>query len=368
MQFLRNRCQLWGPTLGLLLFALLSVSRADSQSLGVEPPPTFFANLRGTVTDQVTGLPLPGARVLVPDLSLSTLTDSAGRFAWDALPLVYPIFTTTITITASGYGAWTIQNVRLLAADTLSLTAALAGSPTLIVQPPPISEDASARTGGYSTGESHPCLARHGRRQTCPDTSLAADQSNVPPPLTIRVRVTGWPYCDTSLPYTVQTLDFRDYVKHVLPNEWGASWPAESLKAGALAARMYAWYQVARGGKWPDADVYDSTCDQVYRSNISYASTDAAVDAIWSWRLMKDNLLVAAYYRAYYTQCQDAGLDGRCMGQWDSKWMADGGATWDQILYNFYPGSTLSLAPPNVAVAPPPVWLRQKLFLALVSR
>ncbi len=78
---------------------------------------------------------------------------------------------------------------------------------------------------------------------------------------------------------------------------------------------MYAWYQVARGGKWFDADVYDSTCDQVYRPNIAYASTNAAVDAIWAWRLMKDNLLVATYYRAYYSQCEGAAWPG---GAWGS--------------------------------------------------
>ncbi len=56
------------------------------------------------------------------------------------------------------------------------------------------------------------------------------------------------------------------------------------------------------------------------------------------------------------------------MGQWDSKWLADAGSTWDQILTTFYSGATLSLAPPNIGLAPPPLWLRQKLFLPLVWR
>ncbi len=153
----------------------------------------------------------------------------------------------------------------------------------------------------------------------------------------------------------MQTLDFRDYVKHVLPNEWGASWKRESLRAGAMAVKMYAWYQIARGGKWPDADVYDSTCDQVYNPNIAYASTNAAVDDTWNWRLMQGTQLVAAYYRAYYTQCEDAGLAGNCMGQWDSKWMADAGSTWQQILTAFYANATISPVPPQVVVPAPPV-------------
>ena len=161
-------------------------------------------------------------------------------------------------------------------------------------------------------------------------------------PAQIRIRVTGYPYCDTDRPYTVETVDFNYYVKHVLPNEWINSWPAESLRAGAMAVKMYAWYWVALGGKWPDADVYDSTCDQVYNSNYSYASTDEAVDYAWNWLLTEDGYLVQAFYRAYYSQCEGAGLAGSCMGQWDSKDLAEDGYTWDQILYTFYLGTQLS--------------------------
>lgn len=94
----------------------------------------------------------------------------------------------------------------------------------------------------------------------------------------IRVRVKGYPYYDTSREYEVETIDFKEYAKHVLPNEWGARWPGESLRAGLMAVKMYAWSYIAAGGKWPDADVYDSTCDQVYIPSISYTSTDRAVD------------------------------------------------------------------------------------------
>jgi len=297
---------------------------------------TFDADVEGTVTDQLTGLPVAGARVSVAELGLSAATDAGGHFGWRDAPLAQETLPVTITITAPGYGDWTIQNARLVAADTLILTVELSASPTVVVVPLPDPNRADWPS---------------------PDdlVTALADQSNLPVPNTIRVRVTGWAYCDLSRPYTVQVLDFRDYVKHVLPNEWGASWHRESLRAGAMAAKMYAWYQIARGGKWPDADVYDSTCDQVYRPNIAYASTNAAVDDTWGWRLMRGNQLVATYYRAYFSQCQDAGLAGDCMGQWDSKAMADAGSTWPQILLYFYANTAISAAPPLVVNPPPPV-------------
>jgi hypothetical protein len=316
----------------LLLLALPSQAAAPA---AFALPSGLYAAAQGIVTDQLSGLPVAGANVVIQDSGLAATADAGGHFSLGDIPLSQETLPVTITITAPGFADWTIQNARLVAADTLILTAALGASPTMIVAPP----SASDRTDWPS-----------------PDglQSLSGDQSNLPLPSIIRVRVTNWPYCDTSRAYTVQTLDFRYYVKHVLPNEWGASWNREALRAGAMAAKMYAWYQIARGGKWPDADVYDSTCDQVYNAAIAYASTNAAVDYTWYWRLMRGNQLLVAYYRAFYTQCQDAGLAGNCMGQWDSKWMADAGSTWDQILDHFYLNTTLSPVPPQVVIPAPP--------------
>jgi hypothetical protein len=170
----------------------------------------------------------------------------------------------------------------------------------------------------------------------------AASQLDLPLPETIRVRVTGYPYCDTSREYEVETIDFKEYAKHVLPNEWGARWPGESLRAGAMAVKMYAWSYIAVGGKWPDADVYDSTCDQVYIPSISYASTDNAIDFTWNWRLTRGDQLLRTYYRAYSSQCEDVGLGGNCMGQIESRDMAYDRYAWDEILFTFYDDAALS--------------------------
>ena len=156
--------------------------------------------------------------------------------------------------------------------------------------------------------------------------------------------MTGFPHCDTSREYEVETIDFKEYAKHVLPNEWGARWPGESLRAGAMAVKMYAWSYIAAGGKWPDADVYDSTCDQVYIPSISYASTDRAVEFTWNWRLTRGDQLLRTYYRAYLSQCEDVGLGGNCMGQIESRDLAYDRYAWDEILFTFYDGAALSPA------------------------
>ncbi len=287
------------------------------------------ADVEGRVTN-AAGQPIPGAQVDLPAYGLTAITDAAGRFAWHALSLGQDHVLTTITITAAGYGDWTIQDVRLVSDDTLILTPELGPDPVTVVMPPPRLDRPDVTPSQLAAALLD---------------ALAEDQTSLPLPPAIRVRITGQLNCDLGLPYTVETIDFHEYARHVLPNEWSAGWPWESLRAGAMAVKMYAWSIVAAGGKWSDADVYDSTCDQVYRPSVAYASTDAAIDHTWNWRLTwQDTLmLVRAYYRAYYYQCLDALLGGRCMGQVESHDMAaDEGATWDEILAFFYPGSVLS--------------------------
>ena len=81
------------------------------------------------------------------------------------------------------------------------------------------------------------------------------------PPPTIRVfrTATG----------SVETVDFRTYLKNVLSREWISSWTTESLRSGAMAVKNYAWYQVLHWRGYTNAagecfDVFDSTRDQHY--------------------------------------------------------------------------------------------------------
>jgi len=307
---------------GLFLAALLAVLALIIPAVAFTDEPTA---IQGQVSDAGSGVAVADALIEIPALGLSTRSNSRGEFSWNGLSISGDFQAVTVQIQATGYGNWTLENVRILRAETLILEAELKDTPQTITVPPPSNE----RPMGFAAAaEMAPMLFAMGGAE------------DIPIPETIRVRVTGNPICNLSLNYTVEVIDFKEYVKHVLPNEWISSWPWESLRSGAMATKMYAWYWVAAGGKWSDADVYDSTCDQVYNPAVSYASTNQAVDDTWNWRLTRDDLLIQTQYRAYAYQCGSAD----CMGQWDSRDLALGGWTWDDILFYFYEGTALTQA------------------------
>ena len=305
---------------GLFLAAVLTALTLLIPTVAYMDEPTA---LQGQVRDAGSGVAVADALIEIPALGLSARSNIRGEFAWSGLSISGDFQAVTFQIQASGYGNWTLENARILRAETLILEAELKDAPQTITVPPPSNE----RPMGFAAAaEMTPMLFAMGGAE------------DIPIPETIRVRVTGDPICNLSLPYTVEVIDFKDYVKHVLPNEWISSWPWESLRSGAMATKMYAWYWVALGGKWSDADVYDSTCDQVYNPAFSYASTNQAVDDTWNWRLTRDDLLIQTQYRAFTSQCGSAD----CMGQWDSRDLALGSWTWDEILFHFYEGTALT--------------------------
>src|SRR3990172_2807512 len=303
-------------------------SHASRGMNGAAAQATYYGAIEGRVISMATGEAVAGARVSANELGLETTSDAEGQFIMREIPLESGVFETSVSVSASGFGQWEILGARVLAEDTLLLEVELAAEAITVVMPPPRAEQPD-----------WPEIQGDGPAQALTIGELSGDAL----PATIRVRVTGYPYCDTSRPYTVQVLDFVEYAKHVLPNEWVSSWPWESLRAGAMAVKMYAWSIIAAGGKWPDADVYDSTCDQVYNPAVEYTSTNRAVEFTWNWRQTRSDLhLVRDYYRAYYSQCLAAGLAGNCMGQYESRDMAYDGYTWDEIITSFYPGSIFS--------------------------
>jgi hypothetical protein len=154
-------------------------------------------------------------------------------------------------------------------------------------------------------------------------------------PTTIRVAMTGDPSCVPTATYTVEVVDFKTYVEHVLPNEWLYYWRDEALRAGAMAVKMYAWYWIDRGGKLDDADVYDSTCDQWYDpENPTRQSTNQAINYTWDWRLLGGS---GQLFQPYHKANESYGCSpGICMSQEGSNQMASDGYTWDEILFYYY--------------------------------
>ena len=125
------------------------------------------------------------------------------------------------------------------------------------------------------------------------------------PPKTIRVLRTESTSPPENILGSVQTVDFYEYVATVMAAEWPERYPIETLKAGAVATKQFAWYHIIypRGGtKWKDGekhcyDVVDSTVDQWYRpekygpGQSLYPGPDskiiAAMDETWAVSVRK---------------------------------------------------------------------------------
>jgi hypothetical protein len=183
--------------------------------------------------------------------------------------------------------------------------------------------------------------------------SCTAWTSESQPPPTIRVfrSATG----------AVDTVEFRTYVKNVLSREWISSWTTESLRAGALAVKNYAWYQVLhyRGyvtGTGACFDVFDSTRDQHYDpSRPTYASMAAAVDATWGTLALKGGRIFPTYYNAGAPgEVCGANANGWRMYQWGSQSCGLAGRSAAQIMATYYTGVSVSAAPPPITPPPTP--------------
>ena len=142
--------------------------------------------------------------------------------------------------------------------------------------------------------------------------------SETAPPPTIRVYRTATG--------AVDTVDFQTYVKNVLSREWISSWTTESIRAGALAVKNYAWYQVLHWRGYVNAagacfDVFDSTRDQHYDpSRPTYAAMANAVDATWGTLAHKSGRVFATYYNAGAPgEACGANANGWQMFQWGTQ-------------------------------------------------
>ncbi|MCJ7660682.1 MAG: hypothetical protein MUO67_16145, partial [Anaerolineales bacterium] len=320
----------------LIIFPIQSVRSISESTIAADDyaQVTFFASMKGNVSSKYNQLPIQSANIHISPLGINISSNEKGDFALSEIKIHEHTLPITLTITALGYGEWVLQDVRLVANDTLIVNSQLSSESYLSIVPPPRAYNAELSSiDSQLTTILSPLTTN----------DLSPDQ---PIPKNIRIRVAGYPYhCDTDRDYEIHIVDFKQYAKNVLPNEW-ALWSDDSLRAGAMAVKMYAWYWIALDGKWNDADVWDSTCDQVYNPNIEYASTNAAVEFTWNWVLSRENKLIHTSYRRDYELCIDAHLEGNCMGQIESEDMAQEGYTWDEILYFFYHDTELSVAIP----------------------
>ncbi|WP_410812164.1 peptidase inhibitor family I36 protein [Micromonospora sp. 067-2] len=143
----------------------------------------------------------------------------------------------------------------------------------------------------------------------------------------------------------VDRVDFKTYVKNVLPNEWVTSWPRASLESGAVAVKSYGWYWALHSTrKTPGGqcyDVRDDTADQVYRPSSAQAPTSSAVDGTWSTRMTRSGNILQAHYCATATAC-GGWVDGDWLSQYGSRDLANAGNSYQAILRRYYSDVAIS--------------------------
>jgi hypothetical protein len=184
-------------------------------------------------------------------------------------------------------------------------------------------------------------------------SACGAYRSETVPPPTIRVFRTA--------AGTVETVDFRAYVKNVLSREWISTWTTESLRSGAMAVKNYAWYQVLHWRGYTNEagqcfDVFDSTRDQHYDpGRPTYPAMAAAVDATWGTLALKAGRIFPTYYNAgVANEPCGARANGWQMFQWGSQACGLAGKSAAQILATYYSGVTVSAAPVPATPLPTP--------------
>ena len=150
----------------------------------------------------------------------------------------------------------------------------------------------------------------------------------------------------------VQNVDFKTYVKVVVAAEWPATWPFQTLRAGAVAAKQYAWYYAMhyRGGTGADGncyDVRDDSVDQLYgpESRTPTEAEETAVDTTWPEAVLRNGTLILTGYRPGNDVPCGQDADGSHLIQQSSRRCGLNSQTGEQILHIYYDPMTLAGAP-----------------------
>lgn len=147
----------------------------------------------------------------------------------------------------------------------------------------------------------------------------------------------------------VANVNFDQYCRDVLPNEWFSNWPVASLEAGAIAVKMFAWYHhlhpVTVGNFTFDVD--NTVNFQTYRTQSDQPSTDQAYYTTRNLAYVKANReIFELNYRAGYENSPNWQYrNAQKMSQWGSQYLALQGRTPIQILEFYYTGRMLLTIP-----------------------
>jgi hypothetical protein len=199
------------------------------------------------------------------------------------------------------------------------------------------------------------------------------------PPATIRVIHCVENTCRSVPVGQIDTIPFEEYVKRVVPHEVPSYWPAETLKAQAVAARTYGWSKYLQN---PAGDYHVTDwINHQYMCDTTFPPTNQAVDDTASEYLAyngnpiiamfsaenasptKNNIYGYAYLRAVDDPVsfgQTRNGHGQGLGQWGAqRWASQHNWSYQAILRHYYTNVTLekglgdNTAPPNVSIVTP---------------
>ncbi len=319
------------------------------------------APYEGTVSDDAGGAPLANAVVRVVGTLRAATTDDEGRFRVEVPPGFRWLATEAV-----GYGTRETQlgtPVRLwpLVADAARVRRRLG-----------LRRDTDRLDDPDLTDRARAYLRLDRRLTLSPrEAALVSGRAKgaVVPPETIRLYRRGDERDDQSCSGRVDVLPLEEYVRGVVPHEWIPSWHPESLNAGAVAARGYAWGWIERGGKYRCADLDDTTRSQVYRDDRD-ARGDAAVEATRGQGIVRDGVFIPSEYSAENGDPTEFGVSeplctglerrghGRGMCQWGTqRWATQRDRDYVWMVEHYFPGASVSRPePPGARVE-----LRQRL-------
>ncbi|HUP44911.1 MAG TPA: SpoIID/LytB domain-containing protein [Thermoanaerobaculia bacterium] len=236
---------------------------------------TGFLFVHGHVTDRDTGEPLQG--VAVTATGVASRSDHRGYFSMH-LPAVRE--TENFRFEGEGLMQHTITNTLITdGADVHFLVRMERGHGVTV-------RDDGHKIWMHREGGEHPL-----REEVSSGEHTGADDVVIPE--TIRVGF-ECPSANTCARVEVFTLD--TYVKRGLNDEWIASWPDNSLRAGAVAYRSYGAWHVAHP-RTPSYDICSTTSCQVNDPDTSLR-TDLAVDATRGWVLISNGEIFRSEYSA----------------------------------------------------------------------
>ena len=313
------------------------------------------------VVDDASGAAVAGATVQVVGTQRSATTDAQGWFAVDV-----PEGFRWLSTTAPGYGA---RETRL---GTQPRLWPLAPRPQDVRARLERSRDTDDLDDPDLTPRARAFLrADRGVALTAEEQALVRGRFKgaLDPPASIRLYRRGDERDDQSCTGRVDVIPLEEYVRGVVPHEWIPSWHQESLNAGAVAARGYAWGWIERGGKYRCADLDDTTRSQVYRDDRD-ARGDLAVENTRSQGIVRDGTFIASEYSAENGDPTEFGVDeplctgrerrghGRGMCQWGTqRWATERGQNYVWMVEHYFPGATVSRPePPGARIE-----LRQRL-------